>query len=264
MDKINLWNNSIPFQSQEDNFVPYMETFLLDTSLPAGAVVILPGGGYGHRAEHEGKPIAEFFNSKGFHAFVIQYRISPNRHPAPLADVARALRIIRSNAKDWNVKADKIAVCGFSAGGHLTGSIGVHYDLVQTEADDLAGKVSARPDALILCYPVISAKRFPHAGSFENLLGKGYSEDMRDLMSLEDQVSETTPPSFLWHTAEDGGVPVENSLQFCSSLSRFNIPFELHVFPKGNHGLGLASAFPEIAVWSELCADWLKRMEWGI
>lgn len=263
MNKINLWDNSIPFQSQSDSFAPYLEKYLLDTSSPVGAVIIFPGGGYGHRADHEGRPIAEFFNSRGFHAFVVQYRISPNRHPAPLADASRALRIVRKHATEWRVKADKIAVLGFSAGGHLAGSLGVHYDLVKTKTDDLAGQVSARPDALILCYPVISAKKFAHKGSFNNLLGADYPEPMRDLMSLEEQVSETTPPSFLWHTAEDGGVPVENSLQFCSSLSRFKIPFELHVFPKGNHGLGLALAIPEIAVWSELCANWLKKMDWG-
>lgn len=262
MDKINLWDHSIPFHNQADSFVPYLQTYLLDVPTPTGAVIIFPGGGYGHRADHEGKPIAEFFNSKGFHAFVVQYRISPNRHPAPLADASRALRIVRSHAEKWQVKADKIAVCGFSAGGHLAGSIGVHHHLVKTDADDLAGQVSARPDALILCYPVISAKKFAHQGSFNNLLGADYPETMRDLMSLEEQVSATTPPSFLWHTAEDAGVPVENSLQFCSSLSKFHIPFELHVFPKGNHGLGLATAFPEIAVWSELCANWLKKMAW--
>jgi acetyl esterase/lipase len=263
MNKIELWENVIPYANQEDSFIPFMETYLLDTVSPVGAVLICPGGGYGARADHEGRPIAEFFNSKGFHAFVVQYRVSPNRHPAPLADVTRAMRIIRSSAEKWNLKADKIAVCGFSAGGHLTGSIGVHYDLVKTEADSFCGKVSARPDALILCYPVISSKSFPHAGSFENLLGKNYSDAMRDLMSLEDHVTAATPPSFLWHTAEDPGVPVENSLQLCSSLSRFNIPFELHVFPKGRHGLGLAPESPEVAVWSELCATWLKNMNWG-
>lgn len=262
MGKIDLWNKEKPFQSSKDDFSPYLEPFLIDTDNPVGAVVIFPGGGYGHRADHEGAPIAEFYNSKGIHAFVVQYRISPNRHPAPLADAGRALRIVRSHAAEWKVKPDKIAVCGFSAGGHLAGSIGVHYDLVQTEADELCGTVPARPDALILCYPVISSKRFYHGGSFNNLLGEGYSDEMQDLMCLDEQVNENTPTSFLWHTAEDGAVPVENSLLFCTELSKYDIPFELHTFPKGNHGLGLAKNNPEVAVWADLSATWLKNMDW--
>ena len=262
MKKIDLWDNQIPYQTDEDDFIPFLETYLLDVTSPAGAVIVFPGGGYGGRADHEGAPIAEFFNSKGFHAFVVQYRVSPNRHPAPLADASRALRIVRNNAEKWNLKANNIAVCGFSAGGHLAGSTGVHFDLVKTEADNLCGKVSARPDALILCYPVISSKQFTHEGSFNNLLGEAYSDEMRDLMSLEEQVNKATPPSFLWHTAEDPGVPVENSLQFCSSLSKFDIPYELHVFPQGRHGLGLAPELPEVAVWADLCGTWLKKMQW--
>ena len=264
MNKINLWNNDIPYQSEESDFIPYLEPYLLETTAPVGAVVVFPGGGYGNRADHEGTPIADFYNSKGLHAFVVHYRVSPNRHPAPLADATRALRIVRNNAAKWNVLVDKIAVCGFSAGGHLAGSTGVHFDLVKTEADDLCGTVSARPDALILCYAVLSSKNFPHAGSFINLLGEGYSDDMRDLMCLEEQVDKTTPPSFLWHTAEDSGVPAENSMQFCSALSKFDIPYELHIFSEGNHGLGLAHQLPEVAVWADLSAVWLAKRGWGI
>ena len=262
MENIKLWDTQIPYQVEEDDFYPYMETHLLDTTSAAGAIVIFPGGGYGGRADHEGSPIAEFFNSKGLHAFVVHYRVSPNRHPAPLADALKALRIVRNNAEKWQIKPDKIAVCGFSAGGHLAASTGVHFDLVKTAEDYLCDKVSARPDALILCYPVISSKKFFHAGSFKNLLGEGYSDEMRDLMSLEEQVDQHTPPSFLWHTAEDKGVPAENSMAFASSLSKFDIPYELHIFPEGSHGLGLAPEFPEVAIWANLCASWLKRMNW--
>jgi len=210
MEKINLWNEEIPYQSPEDDFIPYLETYQLDTAGKAGAVVVFPGGGYAGRAEHEGKPIAEFYNSKGLHAFVVQYRVAPHRHPAPLADALRALRIVRCRSEEWNIKTDKIAVCGFSAGGHLAGSTGVHFDLLKTEADELDGAVSARPDASILCYAVITSKSFAHAGSFINLFGEGYAEDMRDLMCLEEQVDATTPPAFLWHTAEDAAVPPES------------------------------------------------------
>lgn len=262
MAKIDLWKDVKPFHNAEDDFTPYLETHLIDTANKLGAVVIFPGGGYGGRADHEGTPIAQFYNRQGLHAFVVQYRVSPHRHPAPLADALRALRIIRNNADKWNIHPDKIASLGFSAGGHLAASTGVHFDLVKPEEDDLTDKVSARPDALILCYPVISSKSYPHKGSFKNLLGEGYCNELRDLMCLEKHVDKTTPESFLWHTAEDGGVPVENSLQFCSALSKSGILFELHVFPHGRHGLGLALDNPEISVWADLSATWLKNQGW--
>lgn len=263
MKQMTLWNDTIPYANEKDTFQPYIEHYMINSPSPVGAVLICPGGGYGSRADHEGGPVAEFYNSQGFHAFVIQYRVSPHRHPAPLADTLRAIRLIRSHAEDWNINADKIAVCGFSAGGHLTASTGVHYDLVKTKEDNLQNSISARPDALILSYPVITSGKFAHKGSFQNLLGEEMHKEMLNLMSLEKHVSDTTPPTFLWHTADDPGVPVENSMLFSNALSKFKIPFELHVFPKGRHGLGLAAEMPNVAVWAELSSTWLKNMGWG-
>ena len=257
-NRIELWNNVAPYSDGGDGFVPYIEPYTLDTEIPAGAVIICPGGGYTCRAEHEGRPVAETFNKLGFHAFVLQYRVSPARHPAPLADVLRAVRIVRANAGKWMVEPEGIAVCGFSAGGHLACSAGVHCNQIKTAEDDLAGTVSAEPDAMILAYPVITSGEFGHKGSFVNLLGENAPEEMRNLMSLEKQVTENTPPAFLWHTADDCGVPVENSLLFAGALRNFRIPFELHVFPAGRHGLGLAQEAPNIAVWPELAAAWLR------
>jgi acetyl esterase/lipase len=236
-----------------------MEVYRIDSDEPRGAVLVCPGGGYAHRADHEGGVIAETFNRAGFNAFVVHYRIKPYIFPAPQEDVFRAVKIVRSRAAEWNIKPDKLAVLGFSAGGHLAASSGVLFDEVEACNGDAADAVSARPDALILCYPVISGGDFAHHGSFLNLLGEGATPQGKERFSLEKRVTSDTPPAFLWHTAEDPGVPVENSLLFASALSAYKIPFELHVFPFGRHGLGLAPENPEIAIWPELCSTWLRN-----
>ena len=260
-----LWPGEPPCSSPEDDFRPWLESYPLDMPDARGAVLVCPGGGYTHRAPHEAEPIARRFNEGGFHAFVVQYRVSPHRHPAPLLDVSRALRIIRAHADEWRVNPDRIAVCGFSAGGHLTASLGVHYemDVLNTGDDDLDA-VSARPDALILGYPVItSGDEFGHRGCFDNLLGPDAAPEMLHTMSLEHQVTPETPPAFLWHTAEDGGVPVENSLLFAMALHKHGVPFEVHVYPHGRHGLGLAPEDPHVATWAGLCCEWLRGMGFG-
>jgi acetyl esterase/lipase len=258
-----LWENEPPCSSSEDDFKPYLETFLIDTDQPLGAVLICPGGGYGQRAEHEGGAIAKAFNSKGLHAFVVQYRVAPHRHPAPLLDVSKAIRMIRSNAEKWRVKSDKIAVCGFSAGGHLACSHGVLYNLEELSIGDPLERISNRPNAMILCYALITSdKPFRHEGSFQNLLGDNFNEEFLQRMSPDKHVNPPTPPTFLWHTAEDPVVPVENALIFAQVLQKHKIPFERHVFPFGRHGLGLAEEFPNVAKWFELCVDWLTGMEW--
>lgn len=259
---MNLYPNTHPANNPQSDFIPTLDCYPVQTPNPKGAVLICPGGGYANRAAHEGKNIAEAFNAQGLHAFVVQYRVSPNQHPAPLADASRALRIIRANANEWQVNPNHIAVCGFSAGGHLTASLGVHYATHIPGAGDNIDAQSNRPDALILGYPVISAGEFKHQGSFKNLLGEDAPTDMIEFMSLEKQVTTQTPPTFLWHTAEDAGVPAENSMLFAQSLSKHNIPYELHIFPNGRHGLGLASEHPNVAAWFDLSVTWLKNMGW--
>ncbi|HVF09538.1 MAG TPA: alpha/beta hydrolase [Abditibacteriaceae bacterium] len=268
-----LWAGQSPASQSEADFQPYLELFPLATDEPRGAVLICPGGGYASRAEHEGAVVARRFNEDGFHAFVAQYRVAPQRHPAPLFDVARAIRIIRHRAAQWKVEPSKIAVCGFSAGGHLAASLGVHFN----EATPAAGStpastpgstpdgldaLSCRPDALILCYPVISAVASAHAGSFHNLMGTDAPPDLRQKMSLELQVTPATPPAFLWHTFDDMAVPVENSLLFAHALRRQSIPFEMHIYPTGRHGLGLAEEDAHVATWMPLCCEWLRSMGW--
>lgn len=256
------YNNDIP-----DGFRPWLDPYPIDNSdAPRGCVVVFPGGGYEMRAPHEAGAIAERFNDFGFPAFVVHYSVAPRKHPQMLLDVSRALRIIRSRAQEWNVDPQKIAVCGFSAGGHLAASLGVHYDKPYLKGSSEIDKISNKPDALILCYPVISSGKIAHRGSFDSLLGANASDELLEEMSLEKHVNGNTSPSFLWHTSEDDAVPVENSLLFAGALSANKVPFEMHIYPQGGHGLGLgvypdqADAQPwlkHLATWTDLCAQWL-------
>ncbi len=264
MDKLMLWSDRKvpPVPSADDPFQPFLELYLHPGDTCRGAVIVLPGGGYCNRAFHEGEPIAKRYNELGFHAFVLQYRVAPYVYPAPQEDVLRAVRLVRGNAEKWHVKADKIAVLGFSAGGHLACSSGIVYDEIPAKNGDEYDTVSARPDLTVLCYPVITALRpYAHVGSFLNLLGHEYSEEEGRRYSWNLRVKKNTPPSFLWHTAEDGAVPVQNSLEYAKALRENGIPFELHVFPNGPHGLGLGGEnYPELHVWPELSAVWMKNL----
>lgn len=261
-DHLPLWVDRPLASAPDDDFSPWLEPYPVETDAPRGAVLICPGGGYTKRAPHEAEPVARRFNQAGIHAFVLQYRVAPHRHPAPLLDAARALRLIRARAAEWRIDPACIAVLGFSAGGHLAASLGVHFDLDELETGDELDRVSARPDALILCYPVISAGRFGHQGSFRNLLGPEAPETRWTQMSLERHVGPGTPPTFLWHTYADGGVPVENSLLFAKALRSAGTPFELHIYPEGKHGLGLAPDHPHVATWMPLCIQWLEGQGW--
>lgn len=265
---IDLWEN-LPYGGQDsDGFRPKLDTYILDGNKIRGAILICPGGGYGFTSEREAEPIAMQFNAAGFHAFVVYYSVAPRKHPQPLLDVSRAMCILRENAKYWNIDENKIAVCGFSAGGHLAASLGVHWQ--QPYLLEAAGieKDMNRPNALILCYAVLSTGEYGHQGSFINLLGENASAGALHHMSLEHQVSEATPPAFLWHTFDDAVVPVENSLLFAQSLRRYNIPFEMHIYPHGFHGLSLATEEtgedgmidPHAATWVALCVQWLKGL----
>lgn len=233
---------------------PTLETFLIDSDKALGAVLVLPGGGYRALAQHEAGCIGQAFNEQGFHAFVLKYRIAPNRFPAPQLDVWQAIRIIRKNASKWNVNPDMISVLGFSAGGHLAASSAVLYK----ELNDFANDKSGYPNALILCYPVISFDVIGHKGSGDNLLGEDADINTRKKYSLENRVDLDTPPTFLWHTATDRSVPVVNSVVFAQELWNRGIPAELHVFPNGPHGYGLGKDIPDVKVWPTLAGNFLK------
>jgi acetyl esterase/lipase len=234
------------------------------------AILICPGGGYEFVSDREGEPVALAFIALGFNVFVLTYGVAPEaRHPQPLLDVSRAMCIIRENAEKWHTDAEKIAVCGFSAGGHLAASLGVFWDAKYIQ--DLLKIPSGfnKPNALILCYPVItSEKDISHRGSFYNLMGDNQSEDVYESMSLEKHISSKTPPAFIWHTFEDDLVPVENSLIFAQNLGKSSIPFELHIFQQGGHGLSLANprtgncdalVNDQVSKWFDLCVYWLEN-----
>ncbi|HEY5562145.1 MAG TPA: alpha/beta hydrolase [Clostridiaceae bacterium] len=257
-EKINLWN-----KNGDDGFIPTLVTYVLDGSKNRGAILICPGGGYEMTSDREAEQVALQFNASGFHAFVVYYSCAPRKHPQPLMDVSKAMCIIRDNAEIWKVDKDKIAICGFSAGGHLAANLGVHWDKPYL-AEKLHIKAGYnKPNALLLCYPVISSGEFGHMGSFVNLLGADADKNLLYEMSLEHQISKSTPPTFLWHTFEDDCVPVENTLLFAQGLRKNNIPFELHIYPEGGHGLSLAtietdSPNAHVATWMGLAIEWLK------
>ena len=259
--KLNLWEQNIPYFSADADTPNSMNLLLIDTDKPLPCVVVLPGGGYYLRSDHEGAPVAEFFNSKGYHAAVVDYRVAPNRHPAPLADVQRAIRILRANAEMWRIDPEKIIILGFSAGGHLAASSIVFGETYTndcpTETVDI---FPCRPNGAILCYPVISVEQdYGHVGSGKNLLGEERYAREAESFDLAGHVTESTPKVFLWHTSADQTVNVKNSLIFAECLRNHSIPFELHIYPHGRHGLGLASAYPDVSGWASLAADWIKR-----
>ncbi|UJF34437.1 alpha/beta hydrolase [Paenibacillus hexagrammi] len=223
------------------------------------AIIVCPGGGYVRRAPHEGEPVALWLNSLGISAFVLHYRVAPNRHPLPLQDAQRAIRTVRHYAKEWSIDPNRLGILGFSAGGHLTSTAATHFDDGNPQADDPVETYSSRPDLQVLCYPVITFGEHTHAGSKLSLLGESPDEEWVRQLSNETRVTPDSPPAFLWHTADDAAVPVENSLQYAAALSRQQVPFELHVFPSGVHGLGLAESHPEAKAWTDLCAVWLTK-----
>jgi acetyl esterase/lipase/lysophospholipase L1-like esterase len=258
-EAIKLWPNGAPgaLGSSPDD-IPTLTPFIPKDKANGSAVIVCPGGGYQHLADHEGRPVAEWLNSIGITAFVLKYRIGPKyHHPAPLQDAARAVRLVRARAAEWKIDPKRIAVLGFSAGGHVASSIGTHFDSGQPGAADVIDRVSSRPDLLVLIYPVITMGEFTHGGSKKQLLGDNPTADMVKLMSNEEQVTKETPPTFLVHTANDAAVPVENSLRFAEALRKVGVPFELHIYERGKHGFGLAPDDPILSTWPARAADWL-------
>lgn len=257
-ETINLWPDGSPHNPANDR--PRIEVYLPKdkSDKPVPAVVVCPGGGYGGRAGHEGAPFAELFAAQGYVGFVCHYRVSPNRHPAPMTDVCRAIRLIRSRAKEWNIDDHKVALMGFSAGGHLASTVATQPNLHVDKLDDLAEKYPARPDRVILGYPVISMLAKTHMGSVNNLLGKDATMEMRKQMSNELQVTNENPPAFIFFTWDDGAVPVEGALMFGLACKEKGVKCEMHLYESGPHGVGLASNNPRLKGWSELMIAWMK------
>ncbi|MBS5885013.1 MAG: alpha/beta hydrolase [Clostridium sp.] len=250
----------IPENSEEININKKRET-----------IIMCPGGGYVMTSDREAEPVALKFVAEGFNVVVLRYSVAPNKFPKALIELAATVDYARSKSKEWNVDKDKIIVCGFSAGGHLAGSLGVLWDNKILEEALEINKDNIKPNAMILCYPVITSGEFAHKGSFDNLLGENVSEVEREKLSLEKLVSKNTPTTFLWHTFDDGAVPVQNSLFFANSLASNNVPFELHIYPNGVHGLSLCEELTAMngqsehinqhaGTWFKLAVEWIKNL----
>jgi acetyl esterase/lipase len=259
-----LWPDAAPGAlGAEDADKPSLAAFLVPEGRGTGtAVIVCPGGGYGGLAmEKEGNEIARWLNSLGVAAFVLKYRLGPKyRHPIELGDAQRALRTVRSKAAQFRILPDRVGIMGFSAGGHLASTAGTHFDAGNPSAADPIDRLSSRPDFLVLCYPVISLNNAPyvHRGSLRNLLGDNPDPKLVEYLSSELQVTAQTPPTFLFHTNADTGVPPENSALFYLALRKAGVPAEIHIYERGPHGVGLATTDHADSTWPSRLADWLR------
>lgn len=257
---IPIWNRIPPgFREDYGQPEPTITPYLVRANAPSAAIIICPGGGYQIHACHESEPVAHWLNQIGISAFALDYRVTPYYHPYPLLDARRAIQTVRYKSEQWNINPARVGIFGFSAGGHLASTTGTHseaYDL--TECDEI-DRINFMPDLMVLCYAAITFGQYGHQRGMERLLGANPSTDLRDLVSNELHVTPQTPPAFIWHTASDDDVLPENSLLFASALSACRVPYELHIFPEGRHGLGLAEEHPHVRQWTGLCARWLQR-----
>ena len=261
---VRLWEGDVPGAlGKAEHDIPVLTPFLADPAKASGsAVVVLPGGGYGGLAQHEGRDYALWLNQQGLNAFVVQYRLGSKgyRHPIMLQDAARAVRLVRTRAIEWKVDPKRIAIMGSSAGGHLASTLLTQFDAGNPEAADPVDRQSSRPDLGILCYAVISMGEYTHQGSKNNLLGSNPEPRLVELLSNELQVRKDTPPCFVWHTSEDKAVKVENALMFAGALQKAAVPFDLHIYQQGRHGIGLndKAPFTNAHPWSRDLLFWLK------
>jgi len=246
LSPIPLWPDGAPgalgTRSQDiPTLTPYLPDAIPQGGTTGAAMVICPGGGYAHLAPHEGNDYALWLNQHGITCFVLKYRLGSGgyHYPVEFEDGTRAMRWVRAHAADYKIDPHRVGIMGSSAGGHMASMQLTHFDSGNTNSDDPVERQSSRPDLGILCYPVISMGEYAHQGSKENLLGKHPSGKLVKLLSSELQVKTNTPPCFIWSTYEDKTVPVENSLMFAEALRTNHVPFDLHIYQKGSHGMGL-------------------------
>ena len=260
--EIPLWDAGAPGAlGTTDGDIPTLTIYRANRGGTGTGVVVAPGGGYGALAmDHEGRQVAAYFNAMGVAAFVLKYRLGPKyHHPIELGDAQRAMRLVRSRAKEFGVSPDRIGLMGFSAGGHLAATAATRFDGGNASAPDAVDRAGSRPDFLILGYPVITFEHgVTHAGSVRNLLGDNPDPKLLELLSNELHVTAQTPPTFLFHTDADTGVLPENSIRFYLALRKAKVPAEMHIFENGPHGVGLALGDPALGVWPTLLTNWLR------
>ncbi len=266
-----LWPDGAPGAvGKEEADVPEITVYLPPKETASGAaIVICPGGGYGHLAmDHEGHQVARWLNSIGVAGVILKYRIAPRyQHPAPIQDAQRAIRTVRAKAGEWGIDPHRVGILGFSAGGHLASTAGTHFDDGDSSATDPIDRQGCRPDVMILGYPVVAmATEYAHGGSKRNLLGENPPQELVESLSNERQVTAQTPPTFIVQTNEDKAVPAENAILLVLALRKAGVPVEFHLFEKGPHGLGLGAGLPDRGIapdkafgaWPILCETWLR------
>jgi len=279
-EEIPLWKDQVPGPALTDpRNVPTITVFRPE-KLTGTAVVVCPGGGYGFLAvAHEGREVAEWLNQREVTAFVLKYRIvgkGPGKkddplwekwptaaaplQPGPMFDVQRAIRFVRAKAKDYGIDPKRVGVWGFSAGGHLASTAATHFDNGKPDAVDPIDKESCRPDFAILAYPVITMGQSTHGGSRKNLIGDKPDPELAEFYSNEKQVTEKTPPTFIFHTAEDNLVPIANAKLFKEACDKHGVSCELVEYEKGQHGIGLALNHKELPAseWTQKLQAWMK------
>jgi acetyl esterase/lipase len=268
---IPLWPDGAPGAlGTSSNDIPTLTPFLCESNATGAALVICPGGGYAHLAPHEGEGFARWLSGHGVTCFVLKYRLGLNgyRHPAMLNDAARAVRWVRANAAQYQIDVHRVGIMGSSAGGHLASTLMTHFDAGDAGSPDPIERQSSRPDLGVLCYAVITMGEFTHGGSKQYLLGTNPppSPELVKLLSNETQVTTNTPTCFLWTTFEDKTVPMENTLMFAEALRRNHVPFDLHVYQKGGHGMGLGDKkHPSTPahLWAADCLFWLQQHDFA-
>lgn len=256
---------------KEDKDIPTLTAYLpKEQSAPTTAILICPGGGYGGLAAHEGEGYATWLAEHGIAGIVLKYRLGPAgyKHPTMLNDAARGMRLLRWKAKEWNIDPARCGIMGSSAGGHLASTLLTHFETAKASERPTIDALSSRPDFGILCYAVITMTELTHGGSRNNLLGPNPKPELIEFLSSEKQVTSDTPPCFIWHTWEDQAVKVENSLQFATALRTKGVKFDLHIYQKGAHGIGLSigkngAAPNEVHPWAKDLLVWLRQNDWA-
>ena len=271
-ESVPLWNKVMPGEAKIEGEERYLDERVYNVRNPAllprlpgeskmngTAVIIFPGGGYERLSiVKEGEEVAVWLNELGIAAFIVKNRLKEFGHPAPLMDGLRAVQLVRKNAQQWKIDPEKIGVLGFSAGGHLASSVGVHFNRPEYN-QGAKEEFSARPDFMVLIYPVITfMDPYAHVGSRRALLGESEPIELAQLYSNELHVSDTTPPTFLVHGSSDTGVPVENSILFYQALRAHNIPAELHIYQIAEHGFGLRAGQGPASDWPQRCEEWFR------
>jgi acetyl esterase/lipase len=261
-NQIPLWPLAAPLaKGASVDDIPAILLYLPSSHQPTPGIVVCPSGSYTSLSlDRDGRQVAEWLNDLGIAAFVLKYRVAPTYHyPVPLLDAQRALRYVRSNASLYNVVENHIGIMGFSAGGHLAAMAATHFDARNAFPRDGIDRLSARPDFLVLIYPLISCSEpFMQAFACANLLGDHPDASLAALVSNEKHVTPQTPPTFLFHTYDDATVPVDNTLAFAAALRKAGVPTELHIYEHGQHNVGLALDDPVLSTWPKLLENWFR------